>query len=221
MIQFPDYYILRDRVPFFLSIIYYLYLKYPYHRKTFESIFYGLLNLTIFITGASITAYLTGNGLSGIFGIRWSYPAPIEWGGYILMAYVVLRNRLSLAESFYLSFITAMGGGWLYEIPRWIFLGNPLAILKINVNKVFFTEFQLLCLPLTYWVINHRTQYTKPRHLTKVYLVYILFSVLTCVLPIPRYVTQSLGDGVWRWMVRIPTQLTLLYSLSGIKGGKE
>ena len=137
------------------------------------------------------------------------------------MTYVVLRNRLSLAESFYLSFITAMGGGWLYEIPRWIFLGNTFAILKINVNKVFFTEFQLLCLPLTYWVINHRTQYTKPRHLTKVYLVYILFSVLTCVLPIPRYVTQSLGDGVWRWMVRIPTQLTLLYSLSGIKGGKE
>jgi len=220
----PGYYTLRDRAPFFLSCVYLLYLRkleskegYAY-KIDYQIITQCLIKLTWAITAISVVLYITDTNLSLLFGIKWSYPAPIEWGSYILIGYKILKDKgLPIFEAYYLAFITAFAGGWLYEIPRWIYVGTPFAILKINYVKVFFIEFQLLCIPIAYWVITNRTTYRPPTHINLALFLYLIFSVLN--VPISYHIPIAAICKMWRWIIRVPTQLILLYILTGIKGG--
>jgi len=214
----PGYYVLRDRVPFILSLLYAVYLSKPNLRRHYRHLTYWLLIGIVTITSASLTLYLTGKSLNHLFGINWTYPAPIEWGTYILATYTTLtRREIPSFEAMYLSIITALAGGWIYELPRWVNAGDLWGILNPNITKVFFIRFQVICIPITLYILKYRTQYKPPNHWIAATILYIIFSYATAFTRLPRIMDRRI-DRSWCWIARVPTQLAMLYTLTGIGG---
>jgi len=214
----PGYYTLRDRMPFLLTHLYLIYLLKPDLRRIYKPFTTYLVLAVVAVTSASLTLCLTDNTLNHLFGISWTYPAPIEWGTYTLAAYTLLRRRgIPGFEAIYLSLITALAGGWIYEIPRWINVGDYWGILNPNAAKVYFIRFQILCVPIAAAILQHRTRYTPPRHWGTAAALYLGFSILIATTRLPRYMDRII-DRSWCWIARVPTQLAILYTLTGVGG---
>lgn len=218
----PGYYVFRDRIPFFLSLIYYFsYLKCPGYRRPLRFVAHCFIDGTTLVLFGSILLYLVQGSLANIFRINWSYPAPIEYGLFI---FIVYRFLVSLGiheyESYYLALLSALGSGWLYEIPRWIYTNDVIGIIQPNASKVFFTDFQRFCLPLVYIIVHNRFEYDLPSNLEFVFPGYLVFFVFNSITRMPFYF-DSLADNLWSWIVRVPTLLFIGYLLSGIKGVKQ
>lgn len=214
----PGYYVWRDRAPFILTLFYMLYLLKPNARHHYRHLTFWMLVAIVTVTSASLTFHLTGNNLKQLFGITWTYPAPIEWGTQILSAYTILRRRhIPGFEAMYLSVITALAGGWIYEIPRWINTGNLWGILNPNITKVFFIRYQIICIPIAAWVIRNRTQYKPPRYTAITLILYLAFNLAAAYTRLPRIMDRSI-ERSWCWFARVPTQFTTLYLLSGVGG---
>jgi len=214
----PGYYILRDRAPFFLSILY-LY-KHRMPRNLLTAWGWYLTLLTTIATGAALGLYLKGQDLSLLAGISWSAPSPIEWGSLILAITGLLYNReIPIFEAYYLAFITALSGGWLYEFAPLLFQGNfrPMVFFKVNAVKVFFIEFQLFCLPILAYLIKTTKQYQQSKLLIPAGLFLLAFSALN------QYVIQWVQANLiysYKWYVRLPAILFLFTLAYGIKGEK-
>jgi len=218
----PGYYILRDRVPFYLTCLYALYRASPRlrnnHRTLFKAFGWYLILLTLTITAAALILCLTGKDMTPLAGISWTAPSPLEWGVYTLSAYQTLKTKSMPAfDASYLSLVTAFAGGWLYEIPRWIKAGEYAAIFNFNATKVFFIRYQIICVLIAAYIITKNTKYTPPKQLAAATLLYILFCILYATLPIDR-ISDRIINGSWRWLARPPTQLTMLYTLTGVGG---
>ena len=215
----PGYYILRDRAPFFLSILY-LY-KHRMPRNLLTAWGWYLTLLTTIATGAALGLYLKGQDLSLLAGISWSAPSPIEWGSLILAITGLLYNReIPIFEAYYLAFITALSGGWLYEFAPLLFQGNfrPMVFFKVNAVKVFFIEFQLFCLPILAYLIKTTKQYQQSKLLIPAGLFLLAFSALN------QYVIQWVQANLiysYKWYVRLPAILFLFTLAYGIKGEKS
>ena len=212
----PGYYIWRDRVPFFLSIIYLYKHRVPKHIIT--TLGWYLTAVTTFSVGMALGLHLKGFDMQHLAGIHWSAPSPIEWGSLIVAITGIFYNReIPIFESFYLAFITAMGGGWLYEFTPLLFQGNfnYFVFFKINAVKVFFMEFQLLCIPILVYLIKNRYRYTANRFLAPTGAILLLFSALN------KYVIQWVQTNLihsYKWYVRLPAILFLFTLAYGIKG---
>jgi len=214
----PGYYILRDRAPFFLSILY-LY-KHRVPRNLLAAWGWYLTLLTTIATGGALGLYLKGQNMSLLAGISWSAPSPIEWGALILAITGLLYSReIPIFEAYYLAFITALSGGWLYEFAPLLFQGNfrPMVFFKINAVKVFFIEFQLFCLPILVYIIKTTKQYSQNRLLIPAGLFLLAFSALN------QHIIQWVQTNLiysYRWYVRFPAILFLFTLVYGIKGEK-
>ena len=150
----PSYYILRDRIPFFLTLLY-------MHRAWFHPVKREVIGGTLYFVTFAFTVlssilYLTKNNLTELLGISWSLPSPIEWGLFITVFTIILYLRgVPTFEAYYTSFITATFGGWLYEFIPLVMHYDFLTFFKVNAVKVFFMEFQILCLPILIYVLGN------------------------------------------------------------------
>lgn len=213
----PTYYILRDRIPFFLTLIYFNKSKIPQTHLNLLGL--DLFIYTIILTGTALGLYLRFDDMTLLAGIHWSAPSPIEWGLFIVTSASLLYDRgLKYFEGYYLSFLAAMGGGWLYEAHNWIIVWNPAALLKINAIKVFFIEFQLICLPLLIYIVSTSKQYKRSLLLIPIIILSASFYALTPWLRI--FLPPYIGQNGYRWIIRVPTMLTLFTYLCGIRGEK-
>jgi len=215
----PGYYIFRDRIPFFLSLIYYFsYLNCPNCKGVLRYLAHCLIDGTTLVLFGSVFLFLTKGSLTNLFRISWSYPAPIEYGLFIFFVYRFLFSQgLHEFEAYFIALLSALGSGWLYEIPRWIYLHNLIGIINPNATKVFFTDFQVFCLPLVYIIVNSRLEYDLPLNLEFIFPLYLITFVLTLINPF----VYSIFGGLWLWIIRVPTLLFIYYLLSGIKGVKQ
>lgn len=215
----PGYYILRDRLPFFLTIIY-LY-KHKAPRNLLTAWGWYLTLLTIIATGAALGLYLKGMDMEKLAGIHWSAPSPIQWGSLIIATTGMLYSRkIPIFDAYYLSLLTAMAGGWLYEFTPLLFQGNfrPMIFFKVNAVKVFFVEFQVLCLPILLYLIHTTKQYKPSRLLAPTALIYLAFYGLN------KYIIQWVQANLiytYCWYVRLPAILFLFTLVYGIKGEKQ
>lgn len=218
----PGYYVFRDRIPFFLSLIYYFsYLKCPNCHKLLRYLAHCLIDGTTLVLFGSVFLFLTKGSLANIFRISWSYPAPIEYGLFIFIVYRFLFSiGVHEYEAYFIALLSALGSGWLYEIPRWIYTKNVIGIIQPNAVKVFFTDYQLFCLPLVYIIVSYRFKYELPSNLEFVFPSYLIFFVLNFITRMP-YFFDALAVNLWSWIVRVPTLLFIGYLLSGIKGAKQ
>lgn len=214
----PPYYLLRDRIPFFLTILYIYRNKIPQKYRDYAGL--GLLAVTSLCLGLSIPVWLNGWNFKPFFGFRWSVPSPIEWSLLIITLTIKLYHRgIAIFPAYYLSLITALGGGWLYEFIPLLFQGhfNALVFFKANAVKVFFFEFQLLCLPILVYIIKTTKQYQQSRLLIPAGLFFLVYSVLTPVLN--QFVRTNLLY-TYGWYIRLPAILFLFILVNGIKGEK-
>ena len=216
----PGYYIWRDRAPFFLSVLFILYRDPPRWLPTqvFSAWGWYLSGITTLGTGAAVRLYLNNSDMSSLAGIVWSAPSPIEWGTVIIAITGLLHSReIPIFEAYYLAFITALSGGWLYEFTPLLFQSNfnYFVFFKINAVKVFFIEFQLFCLPILVYLIKTTKQYQQSRLLIPAGLFLLAFSALN------QYVIQWVQANLlysYKWYVRLPAILFLFTLVYGIKG---
>ncbi len=208
----PGYYIMRDRIPFFLTLVY-------MHRKqfNFNLDYLGalLLAMTSLFTGIAGAMYFKHDSMANLFGIHWSAPSPIEWGLFIIISTLLLYYRKTpIFESYYIAFITAMAGGWVYEfIPIIFYRWDYFVFFKINAYKVFFMEFQLLCLPILAYVIQETKKFKPHWLLLPTSIIFTAFSVFN--VQIMQYFRDTLNYS-YRWWVRLPTISLLFATLMGV-----
>ena len=214
----PGYYILRDRIPFFLTIFYLYRHKFQQAYRDFVGVY--LILVTALLTSIAFGLYIRFDNMYWLAGIKWSAPSPIEWGVLILAgAFTLVSRRIDPFTSFYMAFIAAMGGGWLYESPGWIIGGFwPMAFFKINAIKVFFIEFQLFCLPILLYLVSKTKKYEQHFLMVPLIVLAVAFYALSPWLKtvLPSYI----GAHGYRWIVRLPI-ISMLYTfLYGVKGEK-
>ena len=153
-------------------------------------------------------------------GISWSAPSPIQWGSLIIgLTGFLWYRRTPILEAFYLSFLVAMGGGWLYEFTPMIFHGfRPIVFFKFNAIKVFFIEFQLFCLPIVAYIIVTTKKYKPSKLLIPSFLFFLAWSAFRP--DIEKLVRLNLFYA-YRWYIRLPAILFLVVWVSGVQGWKE
>lgn len=180
-----------------------------------------LIIFTVILTGVALGLYIKYDNMDLLVGIKWSAPSPIEWGSLIALGSITLSLReIEPFTAYYLSFIAAMGGGWLYECPGWIIGGFwPMAFFKINAIKVFFIEFQLFCLPILLYLVLRTKRYEQQFLIVPLIVLAVTFYALSPWLKIalPPYI----GDHGYRWIVRLPVISMLYVFLYGVKGEKK
>jgi len=231
----PPYYLLRDRIPFFLTLIYiYLYLDdkgVVYHRvseKLRSLMGYGLIAVTIGCLGISLGLMAFWTDLSPIVGFRWSFPSPVEWSLFVLICTRSLMIRgLGVFNSYYLSLLMGLGGGWMYEIlygiPYWIRVGGgPWNWYKYNAVKIFLIEFQVFCIPLAIYILINRYDYHFPKYIKPLTLCVILWH-MSNFWTAPFFHTMGVfrGNSMYSWVLRVPVMILLGAILRGVKMGGE
>jgi len=214
----PGYYILRDRIPFFLTIIYIYRNRLP--QRVQDVLGYYLYACTLLVSVASLGLYYLYDDLTLLAGIHWSPPSPIEWGIFIAVSVPMLYRRgIKFLDSFYLCFITAMGGGWLYEfVPLLVSGFDFLVFFKVNAVKVFFIEFQVICVPVMLYLIKTKYRYYPNRLLLPLGVFTAFFYA---VKPIIEHFVRQFYIYSYRWYIRVPAILFLFVLLEGIRGVKE
>ena len=162
----PGYYVMRDRVPFFMTILYLFRSKIPLFNKYAQARLGIVLTLeTAAVSLAAIYLYFTEDSMAKLAGINWSAPSPIQWGVFItVFTLFLVRRNIPIFDAYYLSFIAALGGAWFYEFTPMIFHGfRWFVFFKVNAVKVFFMEFQVFCLPLLGYFIHSTKEYKAHR----------------------------------------------------------
>lgn len=214
----PGYYILRDRIPFFLTIIYIYRDKLP--KRVQNILGYYLFACTCLTVIASMALHFLYDDLILIAGIHWSTPSPIEWGVLIIASTILLYKRgFSFFIAYYIAFITAMAGGWLYEfVPLIVNNFNLMIFFKVNAVKVFFIEFQVLCVPILLYFFRYKVDYYSNRYLLPVGVFTTFFYSIK---PIIEYYVRQFYIYSYRWYIRVPMILFLYLLIDGIRGEKQ
>ena len=137
-----------------------------------------------------------------------------------MASFLLLRRRgFDPFTSFYLGFLAAMGGGWLFEVPNWVAVGNWAAFAKINAAKVFLVDFQVLCLPILVFIIATSKRWRPtPLMVPLTLLCLVWFWWHPELKPLTR---GLLGRGSFKWLTRLPAAALLLAGIYGIKGEKN
>ena len=220
----PGYYIMRDRIPFFMTILYLFGSKIPLFSKYTQARLGIVLTLeTAAVSLVAVYLYFTEDSMVKIAGINWSAPSPIQWGIFITASTLFLvRRRIPIFEAYYLSFLAALGGAWFYEFLPFLIplLGNRYSwfvFFKVNAVKVFFMEFQVFCLPLLAYFIYSTKEYEPHRLLIPSAVFVVGIAALN---PWIIQWAQNTLFYSYRWYVRLPTIIFLSFLLIGIKGEK-
>jgi hypothetical protein len=219
------YYILRDRIPFILSIIW-VYRDQIRHKlngvELLDYLGYYFLTVTGMTLGATLILMFMGKTLFPLVYFHWSFPSPVEWGLFIIGATVNLHviKKIPVFESYYLSFLSCLGGGWVYEIlygiPYWVRSGfSSWNWIKFNLSKVFFFEFQIFCLPIVSYLIYKNYLY-EPEYFKRARVFIFIVSVVCFyifglrIAPYFHRLGQTIGDtGYYAWILRVPMILIL------------
>lgn len=216
----PSYYVMRDRIPFFLTILYLFRSRIPLFNKYTQARLGIVLTLeTAAVSLVAVYLYFTEDSMARLAGINWSAPSPIQWGVFITVSTLYLtRRHISIFEAYYLSFIAALGGAWFYEFSPMLFHGfNWFVFFKVNAVKVFFMEFQLFCWPLLAYFIASTKKYEAHWLLVPSAVFAVGVAALN---PWIIQWAQSTLFYSYRWYVRLPTIIFLVFLLIGVKGEK-
>ena len=219
----PPYYLLRDRIPFFLTVAYFYRDRFPRWMQDMAG--WGLFIATFALVGATTILWKSGIDMEIFLGFSWHFASPMEWGALIIgSSFMLYRRGFDIFESYYLSLLAGMGGGWVYEIlfgiPYWVESGFAhWNIFKANAVKVLFFEFQVVCVPLLLYIIWSTKRFRRPRLLVPLIILSLVFYLSG--LPTMIWMSQMFNNRqLYSWFVRMPTILTLFTLLYGVEGDK-
>ena len=214
----PPYYLLRDRIPFFRSLVYMERHRIP--EKYQNLMGWGLVVTTVAGLFTALIMWVTNGNFMPLFGFNWSIPSPVEWSLLVIFSSMQLYVKgIPLFKSYYLSLITATGGGWLYEImygmPFWVKSGFAhWNLFKLNANKVLYFEFQVICLPLILYLLRDM-KYERSRYMVPAIIVAAAFYLGN--IQIAPYI-HRISKYAFSWVLRIPAIIVLYMLLNGVQG---
>lgn len=218
----PPYYLLRDRIPVFLTVIYIQRHQIPLKYRNLMG--WGLMALTIGGLFTALIIWVTNKGdMTPIFGFSWSVPSPIEWSLLVIFSSMLIYGRgVELFKAYYIALLAALGGGWIYEIlygmPYWVRSGFAhWNLFKLNANKVLYFEFQVICLPIVLYLIKDM-KYERSRYLLPVTLASLFFYLNN--IWIAKYI-HKISFYTFQWFYRVPTIIALFLLLNGVQGEKK
>jgi len=214
---FGDYFILRQRIPFF---IYYIYIKYgELENPIIDRIIITLLTFTGLISTYTLFGFIFKIPFSDIIPFNWTYYGLIHWCIFFFFFFQIANRRgMNRLKSFTLATLATVGGGWLYEVPYF----HPGSMF-ISIYALFYINGQIIYLLLLGYEL--RKMNFKPNKL--IWSMLILFLAFSTALFIDRVgfwhmVWDILGSRLnLMWVYRTPASLFLLSLLSGIRKKSE
>ena len=162
----------------------------------------------------------TDRSLTYLYGIKWSHPAPVEWGLFIIGIYLYITKKgVEPFTSIYFGVITVTGAGWLYETRTWIKNRDFVKLLGANYHKAFFIDFQVISMLIFFFLLKYSREinYKTPPNLGLLTGVYGAYQfLLSSVVSITFYkITHQ--TILWTWFIRVPTILYLAYIITGVQ----
>jgi hypothetical protein len=176
--------------------------------------------------------FVSGQSLSLLVGFNWSFPSPLTWGALILTGTYTLRRKyhwvgngrpFTLFEAYYLSLMTALGGGWFYEIlrgiPYWIMSGYAQwNWANFNTTKIFFFDFQIFALPIVLHLLTKRFSYKMSKEMLILIGSVVVFYLLGLrIAPFYHRLGSLAGNTFYSWIMRLPMALMLYTMLDEVR----
>jgi len=192
----PGYYLIRDRVPFYMLLLYFTPKR---HRKLTDQLTIAPISVIL-----GVTLYLAYNRAAGTpwssLLSYWNYPAPIEWGIFITATYIRSLDKGGTTAAT-LSLLAASAGGWLHEIPWFAMQNGVSSIIRVNGHNVFMLSFQILAVPILAALLQrHGHRWTgTAKTCTALYLAYLV------TFPIDPIRTLYQNQTFTNWLTRLPT----------------
>lgn len=153
-LKFSDYYILRDRLPFYVTLTYILGRNSESKIPKYISSFFLLLASEVGIV--AIYYLLAGIPNDQLVGFTWRYSAPIQYTVQILIiSYIAWRTTKNIPYSVALGYNGAAATGYLYEIAFWLYSFKPEAhLLRTNYQFTFLISYQIIAIGVFIWLLR-------------------------------------------------------------------
>ncbi len=220
------YYIFRDKIPFYLSIIW-IYrdqIKERVGGLPLDLLGQYLITVTWFLEIGCLWLLFTGESLMKLVGFTWSFPSPLQWGFLVLLLTRSLEKKgVGIFESYYLALLTGIGGGFIWEVlyglPYWIESGFAYwNFVNFSPVKIFFIDFQVFALPIVYYSLRKRFNF-RIKESWKILSVLVAGFYLFGfeIAPFFHRMGNYGGNGVYGWVLRIPVVILLYVMVNGVE----
>lgn len=214
---FGDYFILRQRIPFF---VYYIYMKYgELENPIIDRIITTLLAFSGLISIYTFLGFIFKMPFSGIIPFTWTYYGLIHWCIFFFFFFFIANRRgMNRLKSFTLAILATVGCGWLYEVPYF----HPGSMF-ISVYALFYVNGQIVYLILLGYELM-KMGFKPNRLIWSMLILYLVFSICLFLDSVRFWTTirYFLGSELdLMWVYRTPASLFLLSLLSGIKKQSE
>jgi len=214
---FGDYFILRQRVPFF---IYFLYIKYGVsNNPIIKRVIWTLLAFTVLISGYTFSSFMLKIPFSRLVSFDWTYYGLVHWCVFFFIYYkLAIRKGMNILKSFTLAILATVGCGWLYEVSYF----HP-ASMFISRYALFYINGQIVYLLLLGYELR-KVGFKPNRWIWSTLILFLAFSLCLFIDNIGfwNWVKGVLGSVEnLIWVYRTPASLFLLSLLSGIEKQSE
>jgi hypothetical protein len=114
--------------------------------------------------------------------------------------------------------MTALGGGWMYEVlrgyPYWIMSGYAdWNWGNFNITKTFFWDFQVLAFPIVLHLLRKRWRYEPSQEMLILIGSVVVFYLLGLrIAPFYHQLGSLAGNTYYSWIMRLPMAL-MLYTM--------
>ena len=211
---------------YLIPSVFLLYLAYRRDWKVepfFTAIYYlVLLALPVYIIMVSL-------GFNYFEYLKYSWTTattPVQYMVFIIVAYALLYNLTDdRPYSITTSLHMALAAGYLYEVPRYIYLQGLIRVLRFNKYSLFPVHYSIISVFLVAWLL-HIQEFKVSRwfilgvanYLCYCAVFYLGYEWLQSI----RFLTYFGGYMVpWINLYRVPAMLMLLAAASGVGGPEE
>lgn len=207
---FTNYYTLRDRIPFYVTLIYLVGLKTE--KKLTSLLSTCFLIYAVEFGSLSFYYLITGTPTNELTGFHWIHIAPIQYTIVILiLAIIGFISTKDISYSTALGFNGASAIGYLYETPFWLFSRkyDQAHFIHTSPRFVFFLDYQIISIAVFIWLLKQQKISFRKQELTGFLLAY----GITFIMASKMYVWQTL------LIARLPMMFYSIYLTSQINGG--
>ncbi len=206
---FFNYYNLRDRLPFYVTLTYILGRGSDSKIPRYVSKLFLLIALDVGIV--SLYYLLTGTPNDQLVGFSWRHAAPIQYSLQILaINHIAWKTTKNPTYSVALAYNGAAATGYLYEIPFWFYSikSSQARLLHASYRYTFLISYQIIAIGVFIWLLKKQDINFSKKDLALFLGVFGIDFIM--------------GSKMYVWetsaIVRIPMILYSIYLVSKLRG---
>lgn len=156
LLGFIDYYTLRDRIPFYTTLLYLIEKAFKNRFPRYVSFFIWTLSIDLGLL--AVYYMITGAPNRLLTGFTWRYSAPIQYSAQIVILGVLsYKATRDVSYSVALAYNGASATGYLYEVPFWFFSVKPEAhLLHASFRYTFLIDYQIISIVVFLLLLRSR-----------------------------------------------------------------